>query len=79
MNKVVYTSPVFSNEDGSGRKFLIPVEALSTYAKRDECLIKMHDLGGIYATLTPEFMKLRSRMLSARRKIEREGWYSVAA
>ena len=76
MSKVVYTSPVFSHADGSSRKFLISVNALSTYAKRDECLLKMHELGGIYAKPTPEFLKLRSKMLSAKRKIEREGWFS---
>ena len=76
MQHIVYTSPVFSNADGSGRKFWIPSNALATYAKRDECLLKMDELGGIYAKPTPEFMKIRSKMLAARRKIQREGWFS---
>jgi len=78
MTKVVYTSPIFNNANGEGRKFLIPVDALTTYAKRDECLIKMIDMGGIYAKPTPEYLKIRSKMLSAKRKIERQGWYSVS-
>ena len=76
MQQTVYASPVFNNADGSSRKFWIPVNALATYAKRDECLLKMHELGGIDAKPTPEFLKLRSKMLAARRKIEREGWFS---
>ena len=72
MSKVIYHSPAFT----SGGPFLIPVEAISTYAKRDECLLKMHELGGIYAEPTKEFLKLRSKMLSAKRKIERNGWHS---
>ena len=76
MSKVVYTSPVFNHASGEARKFLIPVNALPTYAKRDACLLKMMEMGGIYAKPTPEFLKLRSKMLSAKRKIEREGWFS---
>ena len=72
MSKVIYHSPAFT----SGGPFLIPVEAISTYAKRDECLLKMHELGGIDAEPTKEFLKLRSKMLSAKRKIERNGWHS---
>jgi hypothetical protein len=36
----------------------------------------MTALGGIHAKLTPEFMAHRKSMMSAKRKIEREGWYS---
>lgn len=75
--KVIYTSPVFKNEDGKARKFFIPVEALSTYAKRDACLLQMSEMGGIYAKPTPEFLKLRSKMLAAKRKIEKMGWFST--
>lgn len=77
MTKVIYTSPVFNTATGEGRKFLLPIEAVTTYAKRDECLLKMIEMGGINAKPTPEFMKIRSKMLAARRKIERQGWYSV--
>lgn len=74
--KVIYTSPVFSHNNGTARQFSIPMEALSTYAKRDECLLKMIEMGGIYAKPTPEFLKIRSKMLAAKRKIERMGWFS---
>ena len=77
MSKVIYTSPVFSNADGSARKFLVPVEGLSTHAKRDQMLLKMKELGGIYATPTKEFMDCRKKMLAAKRKIEKNGWYSA--
>lgn len=74
--KVVYTSPVFQDAQGSARKFLIPLLALETYAKRDSALLAMMALGGIDAEPTPEFMALRKTMMSAKRKIERNGWYS---
>lgn len=74
--KVAYTSPFFTNEDGSGRRFMIPAESVKTYQKRDACLMKMKALGGIYAAPTREFMKLRTQMMSAKRKIEKMGWYS---
>ena len=73
--KVTYTSPAFRNADGSGRQFLIPVAAIKTYAKRDAALLAMLALGGIHATLTAEFLAHRKSMMSAKRKIEREGWY----
>ena len=74
--KVVYTSPVFKNSDGSGRQFKIPLVAVKTYAKRDSALLAMIALGSIYATPTPEFLAHRKSMMSAKRKIEREGWFS---
>ena len=73
--KVLYTSPVFKNVDGVQRQYMIPVKALSTYAKRDAALLQMIALGGIDAKPTPEFMAYRKTMMSAKRKIEREGWY----
>jgi hypothetical protein len=73
--KIEYTSLVFKNADGSGRKFMIPSDALSTYLNRDTALLAMVDLGGIHATPTQEFMALRRKMLSAKRKIERNGWH----
>jgi hypothetical protein len=74
--KVVYTSPVFKDADGSGRQCLIPLHALETYAKRDAALLAMIALGGINAKVTPEFMEFRNKMMAAKRKIERNGWYS---
>lgn len=74
--KVLYTSAFSKTVDGTFRQFMIPVEALSTYAKRDAALIQMSALGGIHAEPTKEFMALRKVMLSAKRKIERKGWFS---
>jgi hypothetical protein len=73
--KVMYTSPVFKNADGSARQFMIPVKAVQTYAKRDAALLVMTQMGGIHAKLTPEFIAHRKSMMSAKRKIEREGWF----
>jgi hypothetical protein len=73
--KVLYTSPVFKNADGSGRQFMIPAKAVQTYAKRDAALLVMTQMGGIHAKLTPEFIAKRKVMMSAKRKIEREGWF----
>ena len=76
--RVKYTSPVFKDADGSSREVLIPLAALENYAKRDAALLAMMDLGGIHAKPTPEFMALRKKMMSAKRKIERNGWFSVS-
>jgi hypothetical protein len=74
--KVLYTSPVFKDANGSARQVLIPLHAVETYAKRDSALLAMMALGGINADPTPEFMAFRKTMMSAKRKIERNGWYS---
>jgi hypothetical protein len=74
MAKVVYQSPVFSSSPS-----LIPAEALSTYAKRDQCLLQIIALGGIHAKPSAELYKLRSKMQAARRKIERNRWWSEFA
>ena len=74
--KVTYISPVFTNTDGSPRIFTIPQIAVKTYTKRDSNLLKLKALGGIHAPNTEEVRKARSAMLAAKRKIEREGWYS---
>ena len=66
---VVYNSPFFNT------LVVIPAVALKTYQKRDAALLKLRELGGIAAPFTPEVIKLRQTMMSARRKIEREGWY----
>ena len=65
---VVYNSPFFNT------LVVIPAVALKTYQKRDAALLKLRELGGIAAPFTPEVIKLRQTMMSARRKIEREGW-----
>ena len=77
MSKVIYTSPVFKDENGNGRKFMVPAEGVSTHAKRDAMLIKMIALGGIHADPTPEFMGYRSKMMAAKRKIVKNGWFST--
>jgi hypothetical protein len=74
--KVLYTSPVFKNANGTGRQFMIYANAVQTYAKRDAALLVMLSLGGIHAQPTIEFMAQRKAMMSAKRKIEREGWFS---
>lgn len=74
--KVLYVSPFFLDENGEGRKFMIPLAGLKTYQKRDAALIEMRAMGGIHAKLTPEFLDLRNQMMRAKRKIEREGWFS---
>jgi hypothetical protein len=73
--KILYISPVFKNSDGSGRQFMIPLNAIKTYAKRDAALLAMLELGGIHAIPTAQFMAHRKTMMSAKRKIEREGWF----
>jgi hypothetical protein len=74
--KVIYTSPVFKDANGSPRQAMIPLHAVETYAQRDAALLAMMALGGINADPTPEFMAFRKKMMSAKRKIERNGWYS---
>ena len=74
--KVVYTSPVFKNADGTLRQFMVPAEGVKTHAKRDAALLAMLALGGIHAQLTAEFLAHRRTMMSAKRKIEREGWFA---
>lgn len=73
--KVLYTSPVFKTIDGAFRQYMVPVKALETYAKRDAALLQMSLLGGIHAQPTKEFMTYRKVVMSAKRKIEREGWF----
>jgi hypothetical protein len=74
--KTTYSSTFFTNSDGSAQLSKVPLVALATYAKRDACLVKMREMGGMYATPTPEFMKLRASMLQAKKKIEKNGWFS---
>jgi hypothetical protein len=73
----VYASPVFKNADGTQRLFKIPTKAWSTYTKRDAALLEIIALGGIRAKPSAELTKLRSKMMSCKRKIERNSWYST--
>lgn len=68
MQKIVYVSPVFKG------KVMIPAVALETYAKRDAAHMELTALGGIHGSPTKEFMKIRSKMLGASRKIQRNNW-----
>jgi hypothetical protein len=74
--KITYTSPVFHNADGTSLTMRIPRAALTTYAKRDTALLKLMELGGIHAKATAEVMKVRSKMMAAKRKIARENWFA---
>ena len=65
----VYVSPFF------GHVCRIPAAAVKTYVKRDELLVKMRELGGIAAPVSPAMLRLRSQMLACKRKIAREGWF----
>lgn len=75
--KVIYTSPVFKDENGNARKFLVPAAGLSTHAKRDEMLVKLLALGGINAQPTEEFLAIRKKMMAAKKKIEKNGWFAT--
>lgn len=63
----------------TGREYLmIPREAMTTYAKKHQAVMRMMELGGIHAPYTLEVEKLMKNIRSANRKIEREGWYSTS-
>lgn len=75
--KVLYTSPLFKHVDGSPRKCWIPLPALNTYSRRDAAVMQLMALGGIDAPSTDETRKLIKTIRNAKRKIEREMWYST--
>lgn len=68
--RIVYTSPLFNC------KFWIPLDGLGAHTERDYCVLKLQTLGGINAPLTEQTKKLRTRLKAARRKIEKNGWWS---
>lgn len=74
--KVLYTSPLFT-DNGSPRQFMIPLAGLKYHQKRDAAVLALKELGGIYAPNTPEVMALRKAIISAKRAIERNGFYST--
>lgn len=74
--KVIYTSPIFKDESGQPLQFKVPLAGLKYHQKRDYHLLEMMNLGGIHAQLTPEFLAHRKAMLSAKRKIEKNGFFS---
>ena len=75
--KVLYTSPLFSNIDGTARQFMIDIKGIKFHAKRDAAVLRMKELGGIYAPATPEVVALRKQILSAKRSIERNGFFAT--
>ena len=74
--KVLYVSPLFSNDDGKPRKFMIEEKGVKYHAKRDAAVLALSELGGIYAPDTPEVRAHRKAILSAKRAIERNGFWS---
>jgi hypothetical protein len=76
MEKIVYTSPFFFNDSGEGRKFLIPIEGLKTYQKRDAALIEIRSRGGIHMAATTENMKIHRQLMAAKRMITSKAWFS---
>lgn len=75
--KVVYTSPLFSNTNGKARQFLIEEKGVKYHAKRDAAVLAIQALGGINAPATPEVMAHRKAILSAKRAIERNGFFAT--
>ena len=73
--KVLYVSPLFSTND-EPRKFMIEEKGVKYYAKRDAAVLALRELGGIYAPDTPEVRVHRKSLLSAKRAIERNGFWS---
>ncbi len=78
MEKIVYTSPLFYNaETGRNRQFLIAPAGLKYHQKRDAAVLMLQTLGGIHAPDTPEVQKYMRQIRSAKRAIERGGFYAT--
>ena len=76
--KVLYVSPLFSDGDVR-RRFMIEEKGVKHHAKRDAAVLALKELGGIYAPNTPEVMAHRKAIMSAKRAIERNGFYATPA
>lgn len=74
--KVLYVSPLFET-NGEPRKFMVPLAGLKYHQKRDNAVLAMMALGGINAPDTAETRKHMAAIRSARRAIERNGFYST--
>ena len=72
--RVRYVSPVFE-----GHVFMVPLEGLKYFQKRDAAVLALKQLGGLNAPDTEEVRKYRRAILSARRAIERNGFYATPA
>ena len=74
--KVLYVSPLFS--DGNApRRFMIEEKGVKYHAKRDAAVLALMALGGISAPNTPEVRAHLKAIKSARRSIERNGFYAT--
>ena len=56
---------------------MVPEEAVSTYVMRDAAVLALKAYGGINAPDMREVRALRKIVMSSKRKIERNSWYST--
>lgn len=73
--KVVYISPLFAAND-ERRCFMIEEKGVKYHAKRDTAVLALKALGGIDAPATKEVAKLQRIIASARRAIQRHGYFA---
>lgn len=76
--KVLYISPLFSDGDVR-RKFMIEEKGVKYHAQRDAAVLALLALGGFDAPDSAEVRAHRKAILSARRAIERNGYYATPA
>lgn len=74
--KVLYVSPLFQSNN-EPRKFMIPLAGLKYHQKRDNAVLAMMALGGINAPDTAETRKHMAAIRSAKRAIERNGYFAT--
>ncbi len=74
--KVLYISPLFSTND-IRRQFMIDEKGVKYHAKRDAAVLALKELGGIHAPNTPQVQAHRKAILSAKRAIERNGYFAT--
>lgn len=75
--KVLYTSPLFFNpETGAYRTFLIDADGLKYHQKRDRAVLKLQELGGVFAPNTAASRKCMREIKSAKRAIEKNGYFA---
>lgn len=56
---------------------MVPEEAVSTYVMRDAAVLALKAYGGIQAPDIREVRALRKIVMSSKRKIERNSWWST--
>ena len=69
--KVKYQSPL------ERPSTMVPEEAVSTYVMRDAAILALKAYGGINAPDIREVRALSRVVMSSKRKIERNSWYST--